>query len=285
MKKQEAVVHLAGVAGERLCKENLCRAVFSNVGGTHNLLQEAISQGVQHFIFSSSYWAYSFFDERPLPLKEVDELKTDSFYGALKASSEQELLSSRDRINITILRLATVYGYGAGVGAQWRGLIGRYIEAVHQGKPQIVYGKGTQKIDFVHIDDIIRAISTFVKNTGSGCDSIFNLGGGKAVSILDIAQLVSCLSSEEFGRKGEIVYQPPPPGKIWPDRWLSIDRIKRIMPDYPTIGLENGIREMMRKYIERQVAATKRSCRSGKQTKKSSQKEKLLRCNSTEKAP
>lgn len=248
MNEVEAIVHLAGVSGERLCKEDLCQAVLSNVVGTHSLLQQAISRGVQHFLFTSSYWVYSFFEERPLPLKEEDQLRTDSFYGALKVASEYELLSAKDHLKITILRLATVYGFGTGVGAQWRGLIGRYIQAAYNKQPLTVFGEGLQKIDFIHINDIVKAITCLLTMTQSDGDSIFNLGGGKPVSVLEVAQMVQHLSSEEFGLEGEIVHQPPPPGKIWPDRWLSIERIQRLLPDYPQIELENGIRKMMRRY-------------------------------------
>ena len=247
MEKIEVVVHLAGVAGERLCKEDPCRAVLSNIIGTHNLLRQAILKGVEHFIFSSSYWVYSFFDDRKLPLKEEDKLRTDSFYGSMKAASELQLLSEgKDKLKVTILRLATVYGYGAGVGAQWRGLIGKYIQTAYDGKSQIVFGDGNQKIDFINIYDVINAIKKILFNTFS--DNIFNLGGGKPVSILEIAEMVSLLSIEEFGKKGKLLHQPPPPGKIWPDRWLSIERIQRLIPNYPEITLERGIKEMMQQY-------------------------------------
>jgi UDP-glucose 4-epimerase len=250
MQNVDAVIHLAGVAGERLCKEDPCHAVLSNIIGTDNLVHQARSSGVKHFIFSSSYWVYSFFENRRLPLKEDDQLRTDSFYGALKAASENQLLSeSSSQMKITILRLATVYGYGAGVGAQWRGLIGKYIQAAYNRMPKIVFGDGNQKIDFIHINDIITVIRNLLHHPNS--NSILNLGGGRPVSILEMAQLVSRLSDEELGSRGEILFQPAPPGKIWPDRWLSIERIQKLYPDYPMINLETGIREMMKKYKEK----------------------------------
>ena len=242
----DIVVHLAGIAGESQCMKNPRLAALSNILGTHVLIDSAIKNGIKRFLFGSSYWAYSFFDKRTMPLDENSDPSPDSFYGVTKIIAEkeiQELLPDRH----IILRLSTVFGYGSGVGAQWKGLVGKYIQSAFNGSKLTVFGDGTQQIDLVHIDDVTCVLKHMVEDT-SFKHGIYNIGGGRPVSINEIADTVIHLACTHFNIETEVEKKNPPPGKIWPPRWMAIHKIRSVLLEFPRISLEDGILDMMNQY-------------------------------------
>lgn len=244
----DAVVHLAGVAGERLCLDNPRLALISNVYGTQKLLESANKNKVKKFIFGSSYWAYPTFKKNPMPLKEKQCPEvTDSFYGMLKLCSE-DLIKMYCNLYV-ILRFSTVYGFGSGFGSQWRGIIGKYILNVFRGEPMILYGDGSQKIDFIHIDDVVKILTYFIEKEVQG-NTVLNVGSGRPVSIFEIAHIIKKLAKENFKIKAKIKKIKAPLGKVWPDKWLSITKMERRNELSPTIDLINGIYDMMEKIYE-----------------------------------
>src|SRR5436305_1823486 len=65
----------------------------TNLEGTRNVFEAALSGGVKRFVYTSSVAAYGFHDENPQPLtEEVPPKGTDDFYySAQKAELEREL--------------------------------------------------------------------------------------------------------------------------------------------------------------------------------------------------
>lgn len=248
IKGVDIIVHLGAIAGERLCLANPTQALISNVYATHKLLEYSWKYKIKKLIFASSYWVYPTFKKMPMPLDEKDSSETtDSFYGMLKLCGEDLFRAYKN--SSVILRLSTIYGFGSGFGCQWRGIVGKYILSVFRDKPLIVYGDGSQKIDLVHIDDIVSVLIQFIEQRLPK-NLIFNIGSGQPVSVSRIAHIVRNLAEKNFGIKSKIKKVKAPPGKIWPDKWLCINRIKRYIKNYPSIDLENGIFEMMQKLYE-----------------------------------
>lgn len=244
----DIIVHLGGVAGERRCLDNPTSALISNIYATQKLLDYLRKYNIKKLIFASSYWVYPTFMKMPMPLREGDNFEiTDSFYGMLKRCSEcfiQQYSNSG-----IILRFSTIYGFGSGFGSQWRGIVGKYILSVFKNEPMVVYGDGSQRIDLVHIDDVVYILMKFIEQKLPK-DSIFNIGSGTPISISTIAHIIKKLAEKNFGIKSKIKKVKAPPGKVWPDKWLCINRIRRYIKDYPHIEIENGIFEMMQKLYD-----------------------------------
>src|SRR3990167_10697036 len=62
---------------------------------------------------------------------------------------------------------------------------------INQGlnkEPLTVYGLGTQSRDYVHVEDVARAV-WLAKDLPKG--QIYNIGTGKAIKIIDIAHMLS----------------------------------------------------------------------------------------------
>ena len=251
MARVDAVIHVAGPGGEADCLTDPARSVLTHVQGTHVLLRETLRQNISRFIFASTIAVYGTYQARPMPLTEEMQPRPDEFYGALKATAEQELIDSG---RYQILRLANVYGYGSGLFSLSSGVAGKFVELIREAKPLRVFGDGSQMIDYVHIDDVCRAFELALK-INPARNFIFNAGGGKPISILELAQTVSRIADEETGRQPEIHHAPAPPDKLWPDRWLSIAKIEQELGWRPTVTIENGLREMIAKRAGEKIEA------------------------------
>ena len=105
----DAVVHLAGIANDP-CGELDAKLTWEvNVYATMQLAELAVRAGVKQFIFASSASVYGLKDNKPVV--ETDSLAPVSDYNRTKQVAERVLLSYSDRMQIQIVRPATVCGY------------------------------------------------------------------------------------------------------------------------------------------------------------------------------
>jgi UDP-glucose 4-epimerase len=251
MREADAVIFVAGTGGEADCLTDPTQSLLTHVQGPQVLMQEARRRNIAKVIFTSTIAVYGTYQARPMPLTENLEPRPDEFYGALKATAEQALMNSG---RFKILRLANVYGYGSGLFSLASGVAGKFIELISQRQPLRVFGDGGQLIDYVHIDDVCRAYDLALHEPDDG-SFVFNVGGGRPVSIRNLADTVAQVSEEETGWRPEIQNAPAPPDKLWPDRWLSISKIQTELGWAPATTLEDGLREMITNWVPHEVKA------------------------------
>jgi nucleoside-diphosphate-sugar epimerase len=235
-----AVVHSGSVTGEASCRRDPLRAVRTIVRGTRNVVDAVLEHGVPALVHLSTYAVYSTFRERPMPLAEDAELAPDDVYGALKAEAEWEA----SRAPAAILRLTNVFGLGAGLVLK-SDVIGRFVRAARAGEPLTLYGDGSQGIDFVHVGDVCRVVAEMLEPPRREGALVLNVGSGGVTSIRRLAGMVADGAREVLGREVPIVSQEAPPGKVWPDRWVSTERIRRLLPWFPATPLAAGVRELL----------------------------------------
>ena len=178
----DAIIHLASIANDpcgdlnpKLTWETSCLA-------TMQLADEAARRGIQRFIYASSGSVYGVKSED----KVTEELSLEpiSEYNKTKMVSERVLLSYQDRMNIQIVRPATV----CGVSSRMRLDVSvnmLTMQALTKGKIT-VFG-GTQVRPNIHIEDICDLYLFLPQNPEH--DGIFN-AGFENISILDIARMI-----------------------------------------------------------------------------------------------
>ena len=247
----DAVVYAAGTGGEADCLADPTRSVLAHVYGAQSAAREAADAGVARFVFTSTIAVYGTYHARPMPLTEDMEVKPDEFYGALKATAERALNSSG---RCRILRLSNVYGYGSGLFSLSSGVAGKFVELISKGMPLRVFGDGSQRIDYVHVDDVCRAYELAL-DAVEGESFVYNVGGGRPVSVKELAETAAALSEELTGRRAEVEYAPAPADKLWPDRWLSNEKIERGLGWRPSVTIEDGLREMLTNWTRESVGS------------------------------
>ena len=242
MKDSDVVIHLAGPAGNNFCMKEPAKATLTHAVGTHVVLKASIDNNVEKFLFSSTQSVYTTYKKRDIPFTEDMPLEPDDLYGALKAMAEYEIQDSS--MNYVIMRFANVYGYGSGLFVtKTGGAIGNFIKAGMAGTDITLYDGGEQGIDYVHIADVSNAVMSIIDNKSLGKE-ILNVGSGELVTIKKLAETILDVSKDFVKIQAKIKSMPAPEGSIWPDRLLSIDKIKSRIGWEPSVAVEEGVREI-----------------------------------------
>jgi dTDP-L-rhamnose 4-epimerase len=128
---------------------------------------------------------------KSVPTAEDRELKPISIYGLTKRAQE-ELCFSTGRaygIPVVALRLFNVYGGGQSLRNPYTGILTFFFSAIKSGRAPEVYEDGRESRDFVHIDDVVRALVLAAQAKNIEFRS-YNIGSGEPLSILEAAKLI-----------------------------------------------------------------------------------------------
>jgi UDP-glucose 4-epimerase len=226
----DAVIHLAGGGGPAKVEADPVRAIADNISAT---LAVASAARGKRLLFASTIAVYG----GGGVFREADGAAPGDLYGALKAAAE-EIVALHGG---TSLRLANVYGAGSGVDVGLNGAAERFARAAASGGDITVYGEGTQRIDYVHVDDVVDAFAAALE--ARALPAVLNVGSGAPVAIAALARAAAD-AGRALGASPRIVSVAPPPGKIWPDRSLDISLAERVLGWRPRVPLAEGMRAL-----------------------------------------
>jgi UDP-glucose 4-epimerase len=172
-----------------------------NVAGTVNVL-EAARQAQAALVFASTGGAI--YGDVDAPAQEDSPRRPVSPYGIAKLAAEAYVEGWR-RIHGTrgvSLRFANVYGPRQSAALEG-GVVAIFLERLASDDETLVFGDGEQTRDFVHVDDVVRALLA-----ASGRDGVFNVGTGVETSVNRLHEL--CRDVSRNGRLPR--HEPPRPG-------------------------------------------------------------------------
>jgi len=226
------VFHLAGLADIVPSIENPNEYFKSNVVGTFNVLQAAKKANIKKFIYAASASCYGIPDQ--FPTKETDKINPMYPYAFTKWQAEELIMHwvKIYKFPAISLRFFNCYGLRSRTTGAYGAVFGVFLAQRLAKKPLTIIGDGKQTRDFVHVDDLVRAIikASLTKKNGK----IYNVAGGKEISVNKIAKLIS----------NKRVRIPKRPGE--PDRSLAdISKIKKELNWKPKIKIEEGIKNLL----------------------------------------
>jgi UDP-glucose 4-epimerase len=198
----DVVFHLAAQADVGTSMERPSFDAEVNVVGMVNALEAARAAGA-HLVFSSTGGAiYGSVEE---PAREDSALLPVSAYGLAKRSGEV-YLDGWNRIFGThhvALRFANVYGPRQSAALEG-GVVAIFLERLAAGEPTTIFGDGTITRDFVHVDDVVRALLLAAEHDGG----VFNVGTGVETTVADL----HTLCERAVGVDAPPAYGPPRAG-------------------------------------------------------------------------
>ena len=112
-----------------------------------------------------------------------------------------QLFQQHYNLNASITRFYNVYGPHHLKKGAYCTLIGKWEMAFENNQSLIIYGDGTKRRDFTHIDDIVDALILILEKQCWG--NIFELGRGINYSIQEIADMYSLKIVYENDKPGE----------------------------------------------------------------------------------
>lgn len=238
-KGADYVFHMAAIASVPKSVANPLASHEVNNTGTLNVLQVSVQNNIKKMVFMSSAAIYG--DIPTLPLKEDMPPRPKSPYAVDKLSAEYycEVFRNVYRFPSICLRCFNIYGPRQDPNSEYAAAIPRFIQLAAAGKPLVIFGDGEQTRDYVYVKDVVEANLLAVKSNKEG---IFNISGGKSITINDLAKLIIKLS----GNKSEITYDKPRPGDII----HSLADVSRAgaFGWKPAYSMEKGLTETIRHY-------------------------------------
>lgn len=229
------VFHEAAMPQVQYSIENPIETHNSNVNGTLNVLEACRTHGVKRVVFASSSAIYG--NQEIMPVTEAmgNIAEPLSPYGAHKAIGEvyMKLYACLYGLETVCLRYFNVYGKGQSAVGSYASVIPRFVEFKKKGEPLPIVGDGTNRRDYVHVSDVVRANLQAMNSEKVGSGEVINIGTGKSFSVNYIAELVD----------GETVHIPP---RIEPKESLAdISQAKLLLDWEPEVVLPDAIQDIM----------------------------------------
>jgi len=183
-------------------------------------------------------------EAKPIPTNEEKPLNSTSIYAISKKDQEEMCLCIGRAYNIptVALRYFNTYGPRQALSNPYTGVAAIFSSRLLNNRSPIIYEDGLQSRDFVHVSDIVQA-----NMLAMGCDpecvrdEMFNVGTGRRLSILDIANAL--ISRLNFKGKSDITHQFRE-GDIR-HCYADISKIKEKLGYSPKHKFEDGIEELV----------------------------------------
>ncbi|KXG78331.1 GDP-L-fucose synthase [Fervidicola ferrireducens] len=209
-----------------------------------NVIDAAYRYGVKKLLFLGSSCIYPKF--APQPIKEEYLLTgalepTNEPYAVAKIAGIKMCQAYNKQYGTNFISVMPTNLYGPGDNFDLEtshvlpALIRKFHEAKVAGAPHVViWGSGTPRREFLHVDDLANACLFLMNNYDSS--EIINIGVGEDLTIAELANLIK----EIVGYQGEIVFDTTKPDGT-PRKLLDVSKIFNL-GWRPRIRLEDGIR-------------------------------------------
>jgi UDP-glucose 4-epimerase len=241
-----AVVHLAA-AGSVIESIADPETNFSfNVLGTFRVLDAARRAGAERVVMASTGGAL--IGDAVPPVDERSLPKPISPYGASKLAGEgyAHAFAGAYGLRTVALRFANVYGPWS---AHKRGAVTLFFRAIEAGEPIVIYGDGSASRDYLHVEDIARAIELSLARDIPG-GTVLHIASGVETTVTELAGLCAAAAGAP---DHPVEYRPARAGEVGRN-FASYDLAREVLGYQPTISREAGLRgtwEWFQKFVFR----------------------------------
>ena len=236
----DAIAHLAAIPGLVLCRESPREAVSVNIYGTHQVLETARKLDIEKVVFCSSAAVYG--KPKTIPVKEEAPLRPLNLYGVTKLASEKLMEAYHENHGMETISLRFGNVYGVGLYTNYDTVIPKFVKQAITGQALTIYGDGKSARDFVHVEDIVQAMTLALGANGVGGEA-YNVGG-ETTSIEELATLISETVQRITGKKPEKIHLPPRPGEN-KEFSYDLEKIETQLGYRPSWNIERGVNQII----------------------------------------
>jgi len=238
----DAAARVGGIAANF---EKPVEFLIENLTIQNNVIQAAADFGVTKLLFLGSSCIYPKLAPQPLtedalltgPLEPTNDAYAIAKIAGIKLCQSYAREYGKNFISGMPTNL---YGPNDNFNLQTSHVLPALIRKVHEAKRDAanavtVWGSGTPRREFLHVDDLADACFFLLQNYDS--PEIVNIGCGEDVSIRELAETVC----EVVGFEGDLVFDTSKPDGT-PRKLMNVDRLLNLGWK-PRIGLRDGIRD------------------------------------------
>lgn len=231
------VLHQGALPSVPRSIEDPLSAHQSNATGTLNVLLAARDAGVRKVVYASSSAVYG--DSAELPKREDMLPHPVSPYGVTKLLGEHycQVFSQAYGLPTVSLRYFNVFGPRQDPASQYAAVIPRFITALLQGEPPVVYGDGLQSRDFTYVGDVVAAnLAALERETPGGV--VLNVACGRRHTLLELLAHLQDILGVDVAP----IFAEPRPGDIRHSQ-AAVERLEEVLGFRPQTSLEEGLRQ------------------------------------------
>ena len=217
VQEKPSYVFLAAAKVGGILANNTRRAEFlyDNLQIQNNIIHLSYLQGVKKLVFMGSSCIYP--KMCPQPIKEEYLLTgtlepTNEPYAIAKISGIKMCESYRAQYGCNFISAmpTNLYGPNDNYNLETSHVLPAFLRKFHEAKINnegevVVWGTGTPRREFMHVDDMARACWYMLDQNVGG--ELINIGTGEDVTIAEFAALMA----KVVGYEGKIVYDPSKP--------------------------------------------------------------------------
>jgi nucleoside-diphosphate-sugar epimerase len=232
----EYVIHLAARTSVPRSVQDPLETNRVNIDGTLNALVASRDAKVRRFVFAASSSAYG---ETPeLPKLESMQPRPISPYGVTKYVGElyAQVFGRVYGLENASIRYFNVFGPRQDPTSQYSGVLSRFMLALLEGHPPVIYGDGEQSRDFTFIENVVDETLRACEAPGAS-GMIFNGGTGARITLNQVLQLLGRITAKKIQAR----YDSPRTGDIR-DSQADITLARKVLGYEPSVHFEEGLR-------------------------------------------
>ena len=230
------VFHLAAESKVSSCLQNPVKAFAVNSLGTCAVLEYSKFMNLKKFIFASTCSLYGVSNKPP----HKESMPPDNLnpYAVSKMAGESlcDMYHRLFKVPTVSLRFFNVYGEGNVEEGDCAPIISKIIHQYNNDLKYTVFGDGNQTRDYVYVKDVVRAMIMAAESDNEQIlGDVFNVGTGKAHSVLEIIDMVAGKAEKRF-------FWEPARGAESAHARADVKKIKKALGWEPSMKLEDYIK-------------------------------------------
>lgn len=248
----DVVLHQAALGSVPRSLHDPATTHAHNVDAFVHLLTAAKAAGIPRVVYASSSAVYG--DHPTLPKVEDRIGRALSPYAVTKRVDELYAQVFQDAYGLqgVGLRYFNVFGRRQDPDGPYAAVIPRWIDALLEGRPCVIFGDGGHSRDFCYVDNVVQANLLAATGPAEATGTVYNVGCNGRTDLATLFRVIrDCLARDapEVAR-AEVVHEPPRAGDI-PHSQASIEKIVAALGYAPTHLVEDGMAETTAWFADR----------------------------------
>jgi nucleoside-diphosphate-sugar epimerase len=209
-------------------------------GGTFEVIEAAADAGVRKVVAASTASVYGLAEEFPTS-EGHHPYNNDTLYGAAKVFNEgmMRAFHAMRGLDYVMLRYFNVYGPRMDIYGAYTEVLPRWMERIEAGEPPMIFGTGSETMDFIFNEDIARG--NLLAATSDVTDDVFNLGSGTETTLAELAEVLLKVMVSDLVPE----YGPARKVNPVPRRLADISHAGERLGWKPEVDLETGLRRLV----------------------------------------
>jgi len=215
-----------------------------NTNGTLNILNAARDIGIRRVVFASSSSIYGNSEE--LPKHEGMMPNPLSPYAVSKLTGEKymQVFHQLYGMESVALRYFNVFGPNQDPNSQYSAVIPKFITAILDGRPPVIFGDGEQTRDFTFVENVVAANLLAAAAPPSVGGSVMNIACHERISLKRLVSDINRITDKDVKPS----FDPPRLGDV-KHSFAAIEHARGILRYTPAVTWTEGLERTVAYYL------------------------------------